>query len=139
MPAVSYWCETWSLTLREECRLRVSESRVLRKIFAPKRDEVTVDWKDCIIKSFLICIFIKYYSCIKIDKNQGEGHLAHMRKSRCAYRVLVGKPEGMSPLGRTSVDRKKILRWIFRNWDGAWTGLNWLKIGTGGRLLYIRQ
>ena len=34
-------CETWSLTLREECRLRVFENRVLRKIFGPKRDEVT--------------------------------------------------------------------------------------------------
>ena len=38
-------CETWSLTLREECRLRVFENRVLRKIFGPKRDEVTEEWR----------------------------------------------------------------------------------------------
>ena len=38
---VLYWCETWSLTLREERRLRVLENRVLRGIFGPKRDEVT--------------------------------------------------------------------------------------------------
>jgi hypothetical protein len=38
---VLYGCETWSLTLREECRLRVLENRVLRRIFGPKRDEVT--------------------------------------------------------------------------------------------------
>jgi hypothetical protein len=38
---VLYGCETWSLTLREECRLRVFENRVLRRIFGPKRDEVT--------------------------------------------------------------------------------------------------
>jgi len=38
---VVYWCETWSLTLREECRLRVCENRVLRRIFGPNRDEVT--------------------------------------------------------------------------------------------------
>jgi hypothetical protein len=41
LPVVLYGCETWSLTLREECRLRVFENRVLRKIFGPKRDAVT--------------------------------------------------------------------------------------------------
>jgi hypothetical protein len=40
-----YGRETWSLTLREECRLRVFENRVLRRIFGPKRDEVTGEWK----------------------------------------------------------------------------------------------
>jgi hypothetical protein len=40
LPVVSYGCETWSLTLREQYRLRVLENRVLRKIFGPKRDEV---------------------------------------------------------------------------------------------------
>ena len=40
-----YECETWSLTLREECTLRVFENRVLRGIFGPKRDEVTREWK----------------------------------------------------------------------------------------------
>jgi len=45
LPIVLYGCETWSLTLREECRLRVFESRVLRKIFGRKRDEVTEEWR----------------------------------------------------------------------------------------------
>ena len=40
-PVVLYGCENWSLTLREECRLRVFENRVLWRIFGPKRDEVT--------------------------------------------------------------------------------------------------
>jgi hypothetical protein len=44
-PVVLYGCETWSLTLREECRLRVFENRVLRRIFGPKRDEVTGEWR----------------------------------------------------------------------------------------------
>jgi hypothetical protein len=44
-PVISYGCETWSLTLREEHRLRVFENRVLRKIFGPKRDEVTGKWR----------------------------------------------------------------------------------------------
>ena len=45
LPIVLYGCETWSLTLREECRLRVFENRVLRRIFGPKRDEVTGEWR----------------------------------------------------------------------------------------------
>jgi hypothetical protein len=45
LPVVLYGCETWSLTLREEHRLRVFENRVLRGIFGPKRDEVTGGWR----------------------------------------------------------------------------------------------
>jgi hypothetical protein len=45
LPVVLYGCETWSLTLREEHRLRVFEDRVLRRIFGPKRDEVTGEWR----------------------------------------------------------------------------------------------
>jgi len=45
LPVVLYGCETWSLTLREEHRLRVFENRVLRRIFGPERDEVTGEWK----------------------------------------------------------------------------------------------
>jgi hypothetical protein len=45
LPVVLYGCETWSLTLREEHRLRVFENRVLRRIFGPKRDEVTGEWR----------------------------------------------------------------------------------------------
>jgi hypothetical protein len=45
LPVVLYGCETWSLALREEHRLRVFENRVLRKIFGPKRDEVTGEWR----------------------------------------------------------------------------------------------
>jgi hypothetical protein len=45
LPVVPYGCETWSLTLREKHRLRVFENRVLRRIFGPKRDEVTGEWR----------------------------------------------------------------------------------------------
>jgi hypothetical protein len=45
LPVVLYGCETWSLTLREEHRLRVFENRMLRGIFGPKRDEVTGEWR----------------------------------------------------------------------------------------------
>jgi hypothetical protein len=45
LPVVLYRCETWSLTLKEEHRLRVFENRVLRRLFGPKRDEVTGEWR----------------------------------------------------------------------------------------------
>jgi hypothetical protein len=45
LPVVLYGCESWSHTLREECRLRVFENKVLRRIFGPKRDEVTGEWR----------------------------------------------------------------------------------------------
>ena len=52
---VLYGCETWSLTLREERRLRVFDNRVLRKIFGPKRDEVTGNGENYIMRSLVIC------------------------------------------------------------------------------------
>jgi hypothetical protein len=45
LPAILYGCKTWYLTLREEHKLRVFENRVLRRIFGPKRDEVTGEWR----------------------------------------------------------------------------------------------
>jgi len=45
LPVVLYGCETWSPTLKEERRLRVFENRVLRRVFVPKRDEVTGEWR----------------------------------------------------------------------------------------------
>ena len=45
LPVVLYGCETWSLTLREKRRLRVFENRMLRRVFGPKRDEVTGEWR----------------------------------------------------------------------------------------------
>jgi len=56
LPIVLYGCETWSLTLREECRLRVFENRVLRRLFGPKRDGVTGEWRKLQMRSLVICI-----------------------------------------------------------------------------------
>ena len=56
-----------------------------------------------------------------------------MGERRGVYRVLVGKPEGKTPLGDPGVDGRIILRRIFRKWDvGVWTGSSWLRIGTDG-------
>jgi len=54
-PLVFYGCETWSLSLREECRFRVSENSVMMRIFGSKRDEITREWRSYITRSFIIC------------------------------------------------------------------------------------
>jgi hypothetical protein len=54
LPVVLYGCETWSLTLREEHRVRVFENRMLRGMFGPKRDEGTGEWRSCTMESFII-------------------------------------------------------------------------------------
>jgi hypothetical protein len=55
LPVVPYWCETWSLTVREEHKLRVFENKVLRRIFGPKSDRVLEGGENCIMSSFVIC------------------------------------------------------------------------------------
>jgi hypothetical protein len=89
------------LTLREECRLRVFENRVLRRIFGPKRDEVTEEWRRLHNKE----LYALYSSpnIIRMIKSRilrWAGHVARMGERRGAYRDLVGKPEGRTPLGR---------------------------------------
>jgi len=101
LPVVLYWCETWSLTLREKNRLRLFENRVLRRIFEPKREEVTGEW----IKLHNDGLDVLYSSpnifrMIKSRRMRWAGHVARMGWKRCVYRVLVEKPEGKRPLGR---------------------------------------
>jgi hypothetical protein len=98
---VSYWCETWSLTLRKEQRLRVFENRVLRRIFGPKRDEVTGEWRKLHSEE----LHILYSSPniirqINFWRMRWAGHVACMGEERKVYKVLVGKPEGKRPFGK---------------------------------------
>ena len=70
MPVIPYGCETWSLTLREEHRLRVFENRVLRRVFGPKRDEVTGEWRKLHNKELSDLYSLPlYYAGGKIKKN----------------------------------------------------------------------
>jgi hypothetical protein len=101
LPVVLYGCETWSLTLREEQRLRVFENRVLRNIFGPKRDEATGDWRrlhneernDLYSSPNIIRV-------IRSRRMRWVGQVAGMAEKRDAYRIMVGRPEGRRPLGR---------------------------------------
>ena len=109
---------------------------MLRKIFGPKRDEVTEEWRRLHEKELNELYFSPYsVRMIKSRRIRWAGHVARMEGKRCVYRVLVGKSEGKRPLGRPRRRREHIiLRWIFRNWDVVvWTGLSWLRIETSVR------
>jgi hypothetical protein len=73
---------------------------------------------------------------IKTRRMRWAGHVARIGERRGIYRVLVGKPEKRDQLGDPGVDRRIILRRIFRKWDvGIRTRFTWLRVGTGGRHL----
>jgi hypothetical protein len=101
LSVVLYGCETWSLTFREERRLRVFENRVLMRIFGPKRDEVTGEWRKLHNEELndLHCP-PNIVREIKSRRIRWAGHVARMGEERGVYRVLVGKPERKRPLGR---------------------------------------
>jgi hypothetical protein len=88
LPVVLYGCETLSLILREERRLKVFENRVLRKVFGPKRDEVTGNGENYIIRSLMICTPYQYCAGGKIEKNEmGWACGAYGGGERCAQGV----------------------------------------------------
>jgi hypothetical protein len=93
---VLYGCETWSLTLREEHRLRQFENRDLRRIFGSKRG-----WGK-LHNEGLHSLYSSpsLVRMIKSRRTRLEGHVVRMGAKRNAYRILVGKPEGKRPLGR---------------------------------------
>jgi hypothetical protein len=79
----------------------VFENRVLRRIFGPKRDEVTGEWRKLQNKEFHdLYSSPSIIRTIKSRRMRWAGHVARMGEKRNAYRLLVGKPEGKRPLGR---------------------------------------
>ena len=99
LPIVLYGCETWSLTLREERKLRVFENMLLRRIFGPKREEVTGEWRR--LHNEELNGLYSSPNIVRVTKSRRmrwAGHVARMGEERGAYRVLLGKPDG--PLGR---------------------------------------
>jgi hypothetical protein len=101
LPVVLYGCETWSIRLREEHRLRVFENRVQRRIFRLKRDEVTGGWRK-LHNEELHGLYSSpsIIRVIKARRMRWAGHVARMGEVRGAYNILFGRPEGRRPLGR---------------------------------------
>jgi hypothetical protein len=121
-------CETWSLTLREERRLKVFENRVLRSIFGPKRDEVTGEWRKLHDEELSDLYSLpNIVRVVKSRRMRWAGHVARMGEGSGVHRVLVRKPEGKRPIGRPR------RRWEDNvKMDLQEVGWRWLRIGTGG-------
>jgi len=78
-----YGCETWSLTLREERRLRVLENRVVRRIFGPRRDEVTREWRKLHIEELNgLYTSPNIVRVIRSRRIKWAGHVARMGEER---------------------------------------------------------
>jgi hypothetical protein len=99
LPVVLYGCETWTLTLREEHRLRVFENGVFR-IFGPKREE-DGSWRKLHNDEFHNLYSSPNVRVIKSRRMRWTGHVARMGEGRGVYRVLVGRPERKRPLERS--------------------------------------
>jgi hypothetical protein len=108
---------------------------VLTRIFGPKGDEVTVEWRKLHNEELNDLFSLpNILWVIKSRRMKWAGHVARMRNRRGVYRILVDKCEGKRSLGRPR-----------RRWEdnsqmelqevacGVWTGPSWLRIGTGGR------
>jgi len=136
--SVLYECETWSLTLREERRLRVSEKGVLRGIFGPKRDEVTGEWRKLHNEELNMHCSPDIVRVIRSRIMRWAVHVAGMVEGREIYTGFWwGSLRERDHLGDQGVDGRIIIiiiiRCIFGKWDvGAWARLIWLGIRTGG-------
>jgi hypothetical protein len=136
LPVVLYGCETLSVTLREEHRLRVFENWVLRRIFGPKRDEVTGGWRK-LHNEELHGLYSSpgIVRVIKARRMRWAWHVAHMGEARSTTFWLGGLKGGdhWEDLG---IDGRITLRWILGRYGlRMWIGFIWLRIGTGGKLL----
>jgi hypothetical protein len=124
LPVVLYGSETWSLTLREEHRLRVCANSVLRRIFVLRRDEVTgVRGKPRNEELNNLYSSPNIFQVIKV---------ALMGERRGVYSILVGKPEARRPLGRLRRRWEDNIKMDLQEVEvGLWTVSSWLRIGTG--------
>jgi hypothetical protein len=100
LPVVLYGYETWSLTLREDHRLRVFENRVLRRIFGPRGDEDGSWRKLHNDEPHSLYSSPNIVRVIKSRRMRWAGRVASMEEHGVAYMVLVGRPEGKRPLER---------------------------------------
>jgi hypothetical protein len=112
-----------------EHRLRAFENSVFRRIFGPKHGKIAGKWR----RLHNVELLAQYYSDDQVEKNEVDMTCSMWRH---VYKVKVEIPEERYHLEDPGIDGRIILMWIYRKWGGgAWTGLIWIRIGTGGGLL----
>jgi hypothetical protein len=127
LTVVLYGCEIWSLILREERRLRVSENRVLRRVFGPKRDEVTGEWRK--LHNEELNDLYNLPNIVRVAKSRRMRWARHVARMEEDRRIEVctgcwwGSLRERGHWGDQDVDGRIILRWIFRKLEGV--------VGTG--------
>jgi hypothetical protein len=107
---------------------------VLRRIFGPKRGEVTGEWRKQ--RNEELNDLYSSPNIVRVVKSRimrCSGHVGHMGRGEAYSAFCWGNLREKYHWGDPGIDGRIILRWIFRKWDvGVWTGLSWLRIGTGG-------
>ena len=111
-----YGCETWSLTLKEKCRLRMFENRALRRIFGPKRDEVTGKQRK-LHNEELNDLYCSPNIFRVIKSRRMSGACSTYGENRVVYRVRWENLRERDNLEDPGIDGRIILRWVFKKWD----------------------
>ena len=114
---VLYGFETWSLTLREERRLRVFENRVLRRIFGPNRDEVTGVRRKLHSEELNDLYSSNIVRVIRPSRMGYVGHIACVGRGEAYTGFWWGNLTERAHMGNPGVGGRIILRWIFGKWD----------------------
>jgi hypothetical protein len=99
LPVVLYGCETWSLTLREECRLRVFENRVLRRVFGTKRDEVTGEWRK--LHNEELNHLYTLPNIVRVEKNEMGGACGACGRGERGAQGVRGEARGKEAIEET--------------------------------------
>ena len=106
---------------------------MLRRVFGPKRDEVTAEWRKLYNEGLRDLYSLpNIVRVVKSRRMRWEGHVARMGEERGVHRVLVGKPEGKRPLGRLRPRWENNIKMDLEEVGGVETGWSWLRIGTDG-------
>jgi hypothetical protein len=127
LPVVLYGCKAWSLTLKEECRLRVFENRVLKRIFGPKRGKVVREWKKLHNEELNDPYSVPHIiQVIKWRRMRLAGHVACVGEGEVLTGFWWGNLRERDLLEDPRIDGRIIIRWISQ--EVGWGGMEWIDL-----------